>query len=71
MEYDALEMEEMDNLGSEGASACFQGSNPIFNMDEAYDARPDKSQVGGQTDRFSQLPGGVSAFSPLALPTPT
>ena len=61
---------ERGNLNSEGASARFLDSDPIFDMEEAYVSRPDKSQVEGQTDCFSQLPEGASASSPQARPTP-
>ena len=40
-------------------------------MEEAYVSRPDKSQIEGQADCFSQLPEGASAFSPQVCPTPT
>ena len=47
MEYEELERVESDNLDSEGASAHFQSSDPIFDMEDAYISRPDESQVEG------------------------
>ena len=62
---------ERNNLDSEGELARFRGSDPIFNMEEAYDSRPDVPQIGRQMDRFSQLPEGVSTFSLQARHIPT
>ena len=70
-EYEELERLERDNLDPEGASARFRVSDPIFDMENAYDSRPGVPQVGGQMDCFSQLPEGASAFIPQAHPTPT
>ena len=44
---------EMDNLESEGVSACFRGSDALFDMEVDYDSRPEVPQIGVHTDRFS------------------